>query len=206
MDGINQVQTNLKAGLTFANGLRSILRQDPDVIMVGEIRDVETAHIAIRAAITGHLVLSTLHTNDSVSSVMRLVDMGIEPYLVSSAIIGVISQRLVKRLCENCKTPYEASYSDKLLLGLEPEKTVTFFKPKGCNKCNNGYFGRAAIHEVMVVNEEMRRLINEGRNVDELRVCATNTGMTTLFDNSVKLVLQGITSIEEILKANFTLG
>lgn len=206
MDGINQVQTNTKAGLTFASGLRSILRQDPDVIMIGEIRDIETAHIAVRAAITGHLVLSTLHTNDSVSSVMRLVDMGIEPYLVSSAVIGVISQRLVKRLCENCKTSYEASYSDKLLLGIEPEKAVTCFKPKGCNKCNNGYFGRAAIHEVMIVNEEMRRLINEGKSIDELRVCAINAGMTTLFDNSVELVLKGVTSIEEILKANFTLG
>lgn len=206
MEGINQVQVNPKAGLTFANGLRSILRQDPDIIMVGEIRDAETAHIAVRAAITGHLVLSTLHTNDSPSSVIRMIDMGVEPYLVSSAVIGVISQRLVKKLCDNCKTPYEASYSEKLLLGKNPEESITLFKAKGCNRCNNGYIGRRAIHEIMLVDENMRRLINEGKNVDEIRMGAVKSGMVTLMENSVDLVLQGITSIDEILKANYTLG
>mgnify|MGYP000335818041 CR=1 FL=1 len=206
MEGINQVQVNPKAGLTFASGLRSILRQDPDIIMVGEIRDAETAHIAVRAAITGHLVLSTLHTNDSPSSIIRMIDMGVEPYLVSSAVIGVISQRLVKSLCDNCKTPYEASYSEKLLLGKNPDESLTLYKPKGCNRCNNGYTGRRAIHEIMIVDENMRRIINEGRNVDEIRISAIESGMITLMENSVDLVLQGITSIDEILKANFTLG
>lgn len=206
MEGINQMQINPKAGLTFASGLRSILRQDPDVIMVGEIRDTETVQIAVRAAITGHLVLSTLHTNDSPSSIIRMVDMGVEPYLVSSALIGVISQRLVKKLCDNCKTPYEASYSEKLLLGLYPEEKVILYKPKGCNRCNNGYLGRRGIHEIMQVDADIRRLINQGKNVDELRICAINSGMTTLMDNSIELVLKGITSLEEILKVNFTLG
>jgi len=206
MEGINQVQINPKAGLTFASGLRSILRQDPDIIMVGEIRDTETAQIAVRAAITGHLVLSTLHTNDSPSSIIRMIDMGVEPYLVSSAVIGVISQRLVKSLCDNCKTPYEASYSEKLLLGKNPDESLTLYKPKGCNRCNNGYTGRRAIHEIMIVDENMRRIINEGRNVDEIRISAIESGMITLMENSVDLVLQGITSIDEILKANFTLG
>jgi len=206
MEGINQVQINPKTGLTFASGLRSILRQDPDIIMVGEIRDTETAQIAVRAAITGHLVLSTLHTNDSPSSIIRMIDMGVEPYLVSSAVIGVISQRLVKSLCDNCKTPYEASYSEKLLLGKNPDESLTLYKPKGCNRCNNGYTGRRAIHEIMIVDENMRRIINEGRNVDEIRISAIESGMITLMENSVDLVLQGITSIDEILKANFTLG
>ncbi|NLX63104.1 MAG: Flp pilus assembly complex ATPase component TadA [Tissierellia bacterium] len=206
MEGINQIQINPKAGLTFANGIRSILRQDPDIIMVGEIRDGETAHIAVRAAITGHLVLSTLHTNDSPSSVMRLVDMGVEPYLVASAVIGVVSQRLVKKLCDNCKVEYEASYSEKLLLGKNTEENVILYKAKGCNRCNNGYLGRRAVHEIMLVDEDMRRLIIEGKSVDELRTIALNSGMTTLLDNSIHLALKGITSLEEILKANFTLG
>src|SRR5699024_6536990 len=126
-----------------------------------EIRDSETAEIAIRAAITGHLVLSTLHTNDSTSSIVRLIDMGIESYMVSSAVIGIVSQRLVKKLCPNCKIPYEASYSEKSLLGLDTDDSFTLYKPKGCNKCNGGYKGRKAVHEVMVVNEEMRKLINK---------------------------------------------
>lgn len=206
LNGINQVQINTKAGLTFASGLRSILRQDPDVVMVGEIRDSETARIAIRAAITGHLVLSTLHTNDSPSSIVRLIDMGIEPYLVSSAVIGVISQRLVKKLCSNCKEPYEASYSEKLLLGVSPKKKITLYKSKGCNKCNNGYLGRTAIHEVMTINEKLRKLINEGKSIDELHVSAIKSGMISLTDNSIDLALKGISTLEEVLKASFTLG
>lgn len=206
IEGINQMQINPKAGLTFASGLRSILRQDPDVIMVGEIRDNETAQIAVRAAITGHLVLSTLHTNDSPSSIMRMIDMGIEPYLVSAALIGIISQRLVKKLCNNCKIPYDASYTEKLLLRLDPKKSITLCKPRGCNRCNKGYIGRRAIHEVMHIDEDIRRLINKGKSTDELKSCAINSGMTTLLDNSIDLVLQGVTSIEEILKVNFTLG
>ena len=206
LDGINQVQVNPKAGLTFASGLRSILRQDPDIIMVGEIRDSETAEIAVRAAITGHLVLSTLHTNDSASSVVRLIDMGIEPYLVSSAVIGVISQRLVKELCPNCKIPYEASYSEKSLLGLDTNENITLYRPKGCNKCNNGYKGRRAVHEVMIVNESIRQLIDNGASIDELRIAAEKQGMISLLEDSVNLALNGRTTVEEVLRAGYTLG
>ena len=206
LDGINQVQVNPKAGLTFASGLRSILRQDPDIIMVGEIRDSETAEIAVRAAITGHLVLSTLHTNDSASSVVRLIDMGIEPYLVSSAVIGVISQRLVKELCPDCKVPYEASYSEKSLLGLDTNENITLYRPKGCNKCNNGYKGRRAVHEIMIVNESIRQLIDDGANIDELRIAAEKQGMISLLKDSVNLALNGQTTVEEVLRAGYTLG
>ncbi len=206
LEGINQVQVNPKAGLTFASGLRSILRQDPDIIMVGEIRDSETAEIAVRAAITGHLVLSTLHTNDCASSVIRLVDMGIEPYLVSSAVIGVVSQRLVKELCPNCKIPYKASYSEKSLLGLDKDKEITLYNPKGCNKCNNGYKGRRAVHEVMVVNENIRRLIDNGASVEDLKIAAKKQGMITLLEDAVNLALNGHTTVEEVLRAGYTLS
>ncbi|QQY80585.1 type IV pilus assembly protein PilB [Keratinibaculum paraultunense] len=206
LEGINQVQVNPKAGLTFASGLRSILRQDPDIIMVGEIRDSETAEIAVRAAITGHLVLSTLHTNDCASSIIRLIDMGIEPYLVSSAVIGVVSQRLVKELCSDCKVPYKASYSEKSLLGLDTDKEITLYKPNGCNKCNNGYKGRRAVHEVMIVNENIRRLIDTGGHLDELKVAAREQGMISLLEDAVNLALNGYTTVEEVLKAGYTLG
>ncbi|CCQ95971.1 Type II secretion system protein E [[Clostridium] ultunense Esp] len=206
LEGINQVQINPRAGLTFANGLRSILRQDPDIIMVGEIRDSETAKIAIRAAITGHLVLSTLHTNDSPSSIVRLIDMGVEPYLVSSAVIGVVSQRLIKGLCSNCKVPYEANFSEKSLLGIDKDESITLYRSRGCNRCNNGFIGRRAVHEVMVVNEDIRKLINEEASIDILRTSAKNSGMTTLLNNSLELALYGISTLEECLKAGFTLG
>ncbi len=170
--------------------------------MVGEIRDSETAEIAVRAAITGHLVLSTLHTNDCASSVIRLVDMGgIEPYLVSSAVIGVVSQRLVKELCPNCKIPYKASYSEKSLLGLDKDKEITLYNPKGCNKCNNGYKGRRAVHEVMVVNENIRRLIDNGASVEDLKIAAKKQGMITLLEDAVNLALNGHTTVEEVLRA-----
>ena len=206
LKGINQIQVNTKAGLTFASGLRSILRQDPDTIMIGEIRDSETAEIAVRAAITGHLVLSTLHTNDSPSTVARLIDMGLEPYLVSSAVIGIISQRLVKLLCPKCKQKYEASYSEKKILGINGDKDVTLYKPVGCNSCNNGYRGRAAVHEVMLVNENIRRLINKGAITDEIRSRALEDGMTTLLQSAADLALRGETSYEEVMRAGYTLG
>ena len=206
LKGINQIQVNTKAGLTFAAGLRSILRQDPDTIMIGEIRDGETAEIAVRAAITGHLVLSTLHTNDSPSTIARLVDMGLEPYLVSSAVVGIISQRLVKLLCPKCKEKYEASDTEKKILGVDGEKDVTLYKPVGCNACNNGYRGRAAVHEVMLVNESIRRFINEGANTDDIRSKALEDGMTTLLQSASDLALKGDTSFEEIMRAGYTLG
>lgn len=206
LKGINQVHVNPKAGLTFAAGLRSILRQDPDTIMIGEIRDSETAEIAVRAAITGHLVLSTLHTNDSPSTIARLVDMGLEPYLVSSAVVGIISQRLVKLLCPKCKQKYKASDSEKKILGKDSKEDITLYKPVGCNSCNNGYRGRAAVHEVMLVNENIRRLINKGADTDDIRRQALEDGMATLLQSSTDLALKGDTSFEEIMRAGYTLG
>ncbi len=162
IEGINQVQVNEKAGLTFATALRSILRQDPDVIMIGEIRDTETAEIAIRSAITGHLVLSTLHTNDAAGAITRLIDMGIEPYLVSSAVVGVIAQRLARRICDNCKTSYKASDREKQLVGIEEDKDFTLYKGRGCAVCNKtGYRGRIPIYEIMTVTSDIKELINK---------------------------------------------
>lgn len=174
--------------------------------MIGEIRDSETAEIAIRAAVTGHLILSTLHTNDSPSSVARLIDMGVEPYMVSSAVIGIVSQRLVKELCSNCKKPYEASYSEKSLLKLNTKDPIILYKAKGCNKCTNGYKGRRAVCEVMVVNEEIKQLINKGVTTEELRKNAIKAGMINLLEGSIKLVIEGITTVEEVLKTGYTLG
>ena len=206
LNGINQVQINTKAGLTFASGLRSILRQDPDIIMVGEIRDNETAEIAIRAAITGHLVLSTLHTNNSPSSVARLVDMGIEPYLVSAALIGVLSQRLIKLLCPKCKIQYEASSLEKNILGIDESEVLILSKAVGCSSCNRGYKGRTAIHELMTINASIRSLIDKGANIDELRKKAIEEGMTTLLQSAVTIAINGDTSYNEVLRVGFTLG
>lgn len=200
LDGVNQVQVNDKTGMNFASGLRSILRQDPDIIMVGEIRDVETAEIAIRASITGHLVLSTLHTNDSPSTVARLIDMGIEHYLVSSSITGVISQRLIKVLCNNCKTPYLASIGEKEVLQVDPSKDLTLYEPNGCNACNKGYDGRVAVHEMMVMEDNVKRAISEEVNVEDIRDAALENGMHTLFKEAVTLVIDGKTSLSEALK------
>lgn len=206
LNGINQVQVNVKSGLTFASGLRSILRQDPDIIMVGEIRDNETAEIAVRAAITGHLVLSTLHTNDSPSTIARLIDMGIEPYIVSSAVIGVVSQRLVKLLCPICKESYIASETQKKMLNLDLNKEVILHKAVGCNSCNKGYKGRAAVHEIMPINEEIRRLVDSNATTDLIREKSIANGMTTLLESAVDIALKGQTSYEEVLKVGFTLG
>ncbi|HHX61425.1 MAG TPA: Flp pilus assembly complex ATPase component TadA [Epulopiscium sp.] len=207
LKGVNQVQVNTKSGLTFASGLRSILRQDPDIVMIGEIRDSETAEIATRAAITGHLVLSTLHTNDSPSSIARLVDMGVEPYLVSSAIVGVVSQRLVKLLCPRCKTSYEASDIEKNILGLSRDEKLILNKAgQGCSSCNKGYKGRTAIHELMPINEKIRNLIDSRANIDLLRNQAIEEGMTTLLQSAAQLAREGKISYEQVLQVGFTLG
>lgn len=206
LKGINQVQVNTKAGLTFAAGLRSILRQDPDTIMIGEIRDSETAEVAVRAAITGHLVLSTLHTNDSPSTIARLIDMGVEPYLVSSAVIGIISQRLVKLLCPKCKQKYIASELEKHVLGIAEDEDLVLYEPVGCNACNNGYSGRAAVHEVMPVNEDIRKCINKGAGTDEIRRQALKEGMTTLLHSAADLAMDGQTTFDEVMRAGYTLG
>ncbi len=206
LKGINQVQTNDKAGLNFATGLRSVLRQDPDIVMVGEIRDGETAEIATRSAITGHLVLSTLHTNDSPSTVARLVDMGIAEYLVSSAVIGIVSQRLVKLLCPSCKEEYLASNLEKEALGVDKDEEVKLFRPVGCTACNGGYRGRAAVHELMPISENIRQIIDRKGNVDEIREAAIKNGMTTLLQAVSARALRGETSYDEVLRVGFTLG
>ena len=204
LDGINQVNVNNKAGMTFASGLRSILRQDPDIIMIGEIRDNETAEIATKAAITGHLVLSTLHTNDSASSITRLVDMGIQPYLVSTSIAGVIAQRLVRRICPHCKEEYEADAHEKKILGIDPNSSVKLDRGKGCGHCNNtGSIGRIGIYEIMEITREHRDLINHSNDANVLKDLSIKSGMTTLGDECKSLVLQGTTTINEL--ANITL-
>lgn len=196
IEGINQVQVNTKAGLLFSTGLRSILRQDPDIIMVGEIRDEETAEIAVRAAITGHLVISTLHTNDAPSTIMRLQDMGIKPFLLAASLRGIVAQRLVKRICTNCRTEYEASDIEKSLLGLSG--SVILHRGKGCPKCyHTGYSGRIAIHEILKMDKQAREAVQSGKSVDELTAVAQNNGMKTLKDNCRELVLAGITTMEE---------
>ncbi|MCC5911473.1 MAG: type II/IV secretion system protein [Clostridiaceae bacterium] len=206
LEGVNQVQVNNKAGLTFASGLRSILRQDPDIIMIGEIRDTETAQIAVRAAITGHLVLSTMHTNDTASTVTRLMDMEIEPYLVSSSVNGVIAQRLVKRVCTNCKVAYEAEPTEKKVLKIDENQAINLYKGSGCHLCNHsGYKGRIAIHEIMAVNSRIRGLIDEGASIDNIRKVAIEQNMISLFDNARELVMEGTTTIEELLRVSYTL-
>lgn len=196
--GVNQVQINEKAGLTFDTVLRSILRQDPDIILVGEMRDTETAQLAVRAALTGHLVLSTLHTNDAPSSIIRMVDMGIPPFLVSSSVVAVMAQRLVRKLCPRCKAPYELPQDVAESLGLDGFTTV--YKPVGCDECRGtGYRGRTAIFEIMSMTEEMRRAVMTGATSDDLRAMAIRQGMRTLRVSGAKKVKDGITSADEVL-------
>lgn len=204
MVGINQVNVNIKAELTFAAGLKSILRQDPDVIMVGEIRDDETAEIAIRAAITGHLVLSSIHTNDAASAIIRLVDMGIEPYLVATSISGVISQRLVRKICPNCIENYFASEKEKLILDLSEKKYLELYKGRGCTYCSNsGYIGRIGVYEIMEINRELRSSIMINKSTDTLRNLAVKNGMKTLKKSCMELVLNGTTTIDELARIAF---
>lgn len=204
LEGVNQVNVNLKAGLTFASGLRAILRQDPDIIMIGEIRDSETAEIAIRSAITGHLVLSTIHTNDAPSSIARLVDMGVEPYLIASSLSGVISQRLVRRICPNCAEQYEASLYEKKLLGRPEEEKLMLSRGKGCPFCaNTGYKGRVGIYEIMEFTRDHRNLVLGGASEDNIRDLSVAQGMKTLRSSCEKLVLDRITTLEEMLRATY---
>ncbi|AJA47554.1 type II secretion system protein E [Clostridium pasteurianum DSM 525 = ATCC 6013] len=201
MEGINQVNVNAKAGLTFASGLRSILRQDPDIVMIGEIRDNETAEIAIRAAITGHLVLSTIHTNDAPSSVIRLMDMGIEPYLVASAVAGIVSQRLVRKVCSHCNEEYEATEYEKKLLNVDVNKPLKLNRGKGCDYCGgSGYLGRTGVYEIMEIEREHREYIMNNKNTDELRDLCIKKGMKTLRNSCIDLVQKGITTTEELAR------
>lgn len=205
--GIGQIQVNSKIGLTFASGLRAILRQDPDVIMIGEIRDFETAEIAINASLTGHLVLSTIHTNDAAGAIPRLMDMGCEPFLISSSLLCIVAQRLVRILCPQCKAKYTLSKEDIATLGITDDiatKSKTF-KAMGCNHCNQkGYVGRTVISECLVVTDEVRRLILQRQDGGTVKKAAINNGMRTVYFDGVRKVLTGVTTIEELLSNSHT--
>jgi general secretion pathway protein E len=195
LSGVGQIQVSPKIGLTFAGGLRSILRQDPDVIMVGEIRDLETAEIAVQASLTGHLVLSTLHTNDSVGAVARLSDMGVEPFLLSASLEGVVAQRLVRRLCNHCKEPYDPGEIAEV-------ESTHYCRPKGCDHClDTGYRGRTAIFEMLTINDEIRELITRPESTEqELRRAAERGGMFSLRQAGWQKAAEGVTSIEEVYR------
>ncbi|WP_457754757.1 GspE/PulE family protein [Thermovibrio ammonificans] len=200
LPGISQVQVKPDIGLTFASALRSILRQDPDVIMVGEIRDVETAEIAVQSALTGHLVFSTLHTNDAASSVTRLLDMGIEPFLVASSVVGVIAQRLVRKICPHCKTPYTPEPGELQELGITGY-SGPLYRGRGCDYCmGTGYLGRTAIYEILVIDRDIKRLILDRRDSDEIKELALSKGMRTLKGDGAEKVKLGITTVEEVLR------
>ncbi len=204
IEGINQVQVNEKAGLTFASALRSILRQDPDIIMIGEIRDGETAGIAVKASITGHLVVSTLHTNDAPSSISRLIDMGIEPFLIGASVMGVIAQRLVRKLCPKCRKKFEAGDYERKVLGLKEDDSQTLYKAVGCHVCNNtGYQGRIGVYEIMPVDHQIRDVINRDGTADEIRKVALESGMRTIRYNAGRLVKKGTTTVEEMMRVAY---
>lgn len=208
VNGINQVQVNRKAGIEYASTLRAILRQDPDVIMIGEIRDLETGQIAIRAALTGHLVLSTLHTNEAAASMMRLVDMGIKPYLVASSVIGVMAQRLIRKICSHCKEEYEPTTDIYNYLGIKEGEPLKLYHGKSCVQCNySGYRGRTAIHEVLMMSNALRDLIHDSKTtVEDLKQKAIEEGMVTLAQDGKNKILQGITTPEEIMRVTVGRG
>jgi general secretion pathway protein E len=203
LKGINQIQVNPKVGLTFATGLRSILRQDPDVVMVGEIRDGETASIAIHAALTGHLVLSTLHTNDAPSAITRLIDMGIEPYLISSAVFATLAQRLVRKICQKCKVPYEPEQKELELVGLARNQIPDgiLYKGRGCKECfGTGFKGRIGIFELFLIDDEIRELINSKADSMKLKSVGISKGMRTLREDGILKVIKGITTVQELAR------
>lgn len=200
LDGIGQTQVNTKVELTFARGLRAILRQDPDVVMVGEIRDLETAEIAVQASLTGHLVFSTLHTNSAVGAIARLRDMGVEPFLLSSSLIGVLAQRLVRVLCEDCKQPYTADRLECEKMGADSGVPLTIYRPTGCSACNQlGYKGRTGIYELVVINDDMRTMIHDGKGDVELERYARQF-TPGIRDDGWRKVISGVTSVEEVLR------
>lgn len=200
IDGIGQTQVNTKVNMSFARGLRAILRQDPDVVMVGEIRDLETAEIAVQSSLTGHLVFSTLHTNTAVGAVTRLRDMGVEPFLLSSTLLGVLAQRLVRRLCPHCKEPHEATPAERQKLNMSEDSPSTIWSPKGCDECNNsGYLGRSGLYELVVVDSEMQTMIHDGASEQTLEASARKN-TAGIRQDGVDKILQGITSIDEVMR------
>lgn len=202
--GINQVQVNPKADLTFASALRSILRQDPDIIMIGEIRDYETASIAVQASITGHLVVSTLHTNSASATITRLIDMGVESFLLADSVVGVIAQRLVRRLCTNCRRPREATPEEKKLLGAPEARPLTVYEPGGCDLCgDSGYYGRIGVYEIMEISPVLKRAISAREPTEKIREVALGEGMKTLRMSAAEYVRSGVTTLPEMLKVSF---
>jgi general secretion pathway protein E len=201
--GVSQIQTNAKIELTFARALRSIVRQDPDIIMVGETRDGETARMAVEASLTGHFVLSTIHTNDSASAPNRLIDMGVQPFLIASSLIGVLAQRLIQVLCNDCKIPKPPTEADLMAMGVKTlSPSIKIFGPKGCPKCNfRGYASRTTVCELMLITDEIKKLIMERADAGQLKKLAISQGMSTLRQDSIRKVLEGITSMEEIMRA-----
>ncbi|MFN8140298.1 MAG: ATPase, T2SS/T4P/T4SS family [Fimbriimonadales bacterium] len=210
LTGVNQVQVNRKAGLSFGNALRHFLRQDPDIIMVGEMRDLETAEIAIEASLTGHLVLSTLHTNDSPSAVVRMTDMGVEPYLISATVIGVLAQRLARKICADCKEPYEVAEGELRRFGFKvenPDNTVTLYRGRGCESCKfTGFRGRLGIYELMRTNSEIAELIVRRAPLADIKEAAKANGMKELREDGLVKILNGVTSPEEVMRVVFTAG
>ncbi len=210
LSGVTQVQVNKKAGLTFGSALRSFLRQDPDIIMVGEMRDLETAEIAIESSLTGHLVLSTLHTNDAPSAVIRMIDMGVEPFLISATVIGVLAQRLGRKVCANCKEPYEVEGHELRRFGFKPEspdQKITLWRGKGCEVCRHtGYKGRLGIYSLMRVNDEIAELVVRRAPLNDVRDAAKANGMLELKEDGLQKVLEGITTPEEVMRVVFTAG
>ena len=201
LSGIRQTQVNPKVKLTFANGLRSLLRQDPDIIMVGEMRDLETAEMAIQAALTGHLVFSTLHTNDAPGAVTRMIDMGLEPFLISSSVAAVLAQRLLRTICPKCKEKYTPTKEALKDIGLNEKEKIEFYRGKGCSKCaNTGYKGRIGIFELMMLDEKIRNLIVAKTTLEEIRKQAVASGMITLKENGIGKIKEGLTTIEEVLR------
>jgi type II secretory ATPase GspE/PulE/Tfp pilus assembly ATPase PilB-like protein len=200
---VNQIQTNERVGLTFVRALRSVLRQDPDVIMVGEIRDKDTARVAVQAALTGHLVLSTLHTNDGPGGVMRLLDMGIEPYLVSASVLGFVAQRLARTICPSCRTSYYPPPNLLQMVGWEHRATELFQKGEGCRECNDtGFKGRVGIYEVLLMDAEIRRMVHEGASALNIRSYLAETGWRPLQHKALDLVERGESTLEEVLRVS----
>lgn len=202
--GINQVQVNVKANMTFANALRAILRQDPDIIMIGEIRDYETASIAVQASITGHLVVSTLHTNSSAATITRLLDMGVESFLIADSVVGVIAQRLVRRLCTSCRRPRKATENEKQLMGIPAAEEMTVYDPVGCPLCSDtGYYGRIGVYEIMEITPHLRQIITSRGSTEEIKTVSLEEGMRTLHQSALEYVRDGVTTISEMLKVSY---
>jgi type II secretory ATPase GspE/PulE/Tfp pilus assembly ATPase PilB-like protein len=201
VEGITQIQVNPEINFTFASGLRSVLRQSPDIVLIGEIRDFETADIAIKASLTGQLLFSTLHTNDACGAITRLIDMGSEPFLVASSLVAVAAQRLCRRICENCKEPYEVTPAVLKRLNIKAPDNAVFYHGKGCNKCNNtGYLGRMGTLEILLIDDEIREMVVKRKSSDDIKEYAISKGMKTLRDNAFRKALSGLTTIEEVLR------